>query len=381
MGEIKEITIVVFLLDSEKQPIAGATVRGFDGDEECAYGSSTGSVTEPVRLQLSSEYEGVDIDLLAEAKGFDAQRATVSTSVGTFTFNLNRASASSVPHPSPIATKKEDQAAMKQVDLQSLGKIAGLSGIALGVFALVFSGVLETRFLPQFGLTQEQAYRVIVAVLIFTFGAAIIGLIAHLIGKHTNQDRPAPMGALVLLSVLMIVVLGASVAVFAGIGSSAPDSKSPAVDNGKGKEPAPTPPAIGSQNSKSPVVPPVNTPVRKTGDQYIDRVQSELARLRSVPPGPTESQILSALAPLLNGRRFRVMQRRTRDSCYGQLLQHDSSSKKISKQSNPDRTCVIRSGTTQMFFKKCKTISPDFLAQDSRRRNTCSVMEETRRRL
>jgi hypothetical protein len=33
--------------------------------------------------------------------------------------------------------------------LSSLGKIAGIGGIALGVFLLIFQGVLQKTFLPQ----------------------------------------------------------------------------------------------------------------------------------------------------------------------------------------------------------------------------------------
>jgi hypothetical protein len=45
--------------------------------------------------------------------------------------------------------------------LGSLGKVAGLGGVALGVFLLIFRGVLEKQFLPQAGLTAEQAFAVL----------------------------------------------------------------------------------------------------------------------------------------------------------------------------------------------------------------------------
>jgi hypothetical protein len=100
---------------------------------------------------------------------------------------------------------------MESKILSSVGKIAGVGGIALGVFLLIFRGVLEKQFLPQAGLQSEQAFAVILSLMILTFGIAGIGLIAWLIGRTAGPKIPASMTALGLLAGLIVVVLVASV--------------------------------------------------------------------------------------------------------------------------------------------------------------------------
>lgn len=100
---------------------------------------------------------------------------------------------------------------MESKILTSLGRIAGVGGVALGVFLLIFRGVLEKQFLPQAGLQSDQAFAVILSLMIFTFGIAGIGLIAWLIGRTAGPKVPASMTALSLLAGLIVVVLVASV--------------------------------------------------------------------------------------------------------------------------------------------------------------------------
>jgi hypothetical protein len=108
--------------------------------------------------------------------------------------------------------------------LGSVGKVAGLGGIALGVFLLIFRGVLEKQFLPQAGLDSAQAFSVILTLMILTFGIAGIGMIAWLIGRTAGPSRPASSAALSMLAALIVVVVGAAVY----IGSQAkPSTASP----------------------------------------------------------------------------------------------------------------------------------------------------------
>jgi uncharacterized membrane protein (DUF485 family) len=95
--------------------------------------------------------------------------------------------------------------------LSSLGKAAGLGGIALGVFLLLFQGVLRTQFLPQAGLGSAQAFAVILSLMILTFGVAGIGVIAWLISRTIGSKTPVPGPAMSILAALIALVLGAAV--------------------------------------------------------------------------------------------------------------------------------------------------------------------------
>jgi hypothetical protein len=95
--------------------------------------------------------------------------------------------------------------------LSSLGKVAGLGGIALGVFLLLFQGVLEKQFLPEAGLGSSQAFTIILALMILTFGIAGIGIIAWLISRAISPEAPIPGPALGILGGLIIAVLCAVV--------------------------------------------------------------------------------------------------------------------------------------------------------------------------
>jgi hypothetical protein len=103
--------------------------------------------------------------------------------------------------------------------LSSFGKIAGLAGIALGVFLLVFRGVLEKQFLPQAGLASAEAFAVILSLMILTFGIAGIGLIASLISRTVGPKAPVSGPAMSILAALIALVLGA--AVYVGVQAKA----------------------------------------------------------------------------------------------------------------------------------------------------------------
>ena len=84
--------------------------------------------------------------------------------------------------------------------LSALGKVAGIGGIALGVFLLLFRGVLEKELLPKSGLDPKQGYAIILSLMIFTFGIAGIGVIAWLIGRATSPKAPISASALGVLA-------------------------------------------------------------------------------------------------------------------------------------------------------------------------------------
>ncbi len=99
---------------------------------------------------------------------------------------------------------------MESKILTSLGRITGLGGIALGVFLLIFQGVLQKQFLPQAGLESAQAFSVILSLMILTFGIAGTGIIAWLIGRTVGPKAPVPVPAMSILAVLIALVLVAA---------------------------------------------------------------------------------------------------------------------------------------------------------------------------
>ncbi len=60
--------------------------------------------------------------------------------------------------------------------LQAVGKVAGIGGIALGVFLLLFRDVIRKNIFPT--LSDEHAYGLIKQFMYLTFGIAVIGIAA-----------------------------------------------------------------------------------------------------------------------------------------------------------------------------------------------------------
>src|SRR5712691_11562162 len=100
---------------------------------------------------------------------------------------------------------------MESKILSSLGKVAGLGGIALGVFLLIFQGVLQKQFLPQAGLGSAQAFAVILALMILTFGIAGIGVLAWLVSRTIRPKAPVPVAAIGTLAGLIALLVSAAV--------------------------------------------------------------------------------------------------------------------------------------------------------------------------
>lgn len=59
--------------------------------------------------------------------------------------------------------------------LLTVGQVAGIGGVALGVLLLVFRDVVRRNIFPR--LAQNQAYRVITLVVILTFAISALGLV------------------------------------------------------------------------------------------------------------------------------------------------------------------------------------------------------------
>jgi hypothetical protein len=95
----------------------------------------------------------------------------------------------------------------------SLGKIAGIGGLALGVFLLIFQGVLKQNLLFSAGLSQDGAFYIIAALLLLTFGIAGIGIVAWLISRG-NPDESVHPGSILLLVLLIILLFGGTIYLF-----------------------------------------------------------------------------------------------------------------------------------------------------------------------
>lgn len=59
--------------------------------------------------------------------------------------------------------------------LKMLGQIAGIGGIALGVFLLLFRDVIRKRIFPK--LTQKQGYYIILIFMVLSWSVAIAGVL------------------------------------------------------------------------------------------------------------------------------------------------------------------------------------------------------------
>jgi hypothetical protein len=277
MGELKEQQINVFVNDEDGSPIGGATVRMFDNDdeekEEIGKAIMPATRNVPARFTLlPDQYKSVI--LLAEVVGMEPQRAIVGADVGNYTFTFAKHTASKAP-PTKEKTSVETRL------LTSLGKIAGLAGVALGIFLLLFEGVLKKDFLPKAGLTSGQAYHVILALMILTFGIAAIGVLAWLMGQGKAPDTPVPPVALVVFAFLTVAVLGTAATVGAEGGTNRSTEQPP------------------SEVGKPPVV-----AKSQTGDYVIDSVRDELTKMRTERADVSEAKILEVLTPLFTRAEF-----------------------------------------------------------------------------
>jgi hypothetical protein len=99
---------------------------------------------------------------------------------------------------------------MESKVLGAVGKVAGIGGLALGVFLLIFQGLLKQNLLFQAGLSQQQAFYTIAALMILTFGIAGIGIFSWLISAR-NPDQPMPHSSIIALIILFLLVIGAAV--------------------------------------------------------------------------------------------------------------------------------------------------------------------------
>jgi ABC-type multidrug transport system fused ATPase/permease subunit len=74
--------------------------------------------------------------------------------------------------------------------LGTAGKIAGIGGIALAVFLLLFREVIRKQIFPQ--LTKPHAYQLIRQFMYLTFVVAVLGIVAWFFGKRSAESSERP---------------------------------------------------------------------------------------------------------------------------------------------------------------------------------------------
>lgn len=73
--------------------------------------------------------------------------------------------------------------------LTTLAQVAGVGGVALGVFLLIFRDIIRKKIFPQ--LTKQQAFRLLVLMLVLTWSVAIVGIVAWI--WVSNGEPPNPV--------------------------------------------------------------------------------------------------------------------------------------------------------------------------------------------
>ena len=84
---------------------------------------------------------------------------------------------------------------MEDEVLKTVGQIAGIGGLALGVFLLLFRDIVRKSIFPQ--LTKQDAYRLLRLISVLVFLVAIAGLGAWAWGaRESGGDRISGPGVI-----------------------------------------------------------------------------------------------------------------------------------------------------------------------------------------
>jgi len=70
--------------------------------------------------------------------------------------------------------------------LKTVGQLAGIGGIALGVFLLLFRDIVRKQIFPQ--LTRQQAFRLLRLIALFVWSVAVLGIGAW-VWTEVRQDK------------------------------------------------------------------------------------------------------------------------------------------------------------------------------------------------
>jgi hypothetical protein len=76
---------------------------------------------------------------------------------------------------------------METTLLKTLGQIAGIGGLSLGLILIIFREVLKKNIYPT--LNRIQAYRILRLIILLVWSIAIIGILAWLITSPENSSQ------------------------------------------------------------------------------------------------------------------------------------------------------------------------------------------------
>lgn len=75
--------------------------------------------------------------------------------------------------------------------LKTVGQVAGIGGVALGVFLILFREVIRKQIFPS--LTKAQAYRLLSLVVILVWSVALAGIGAWVYTSVAADPQPATL--------------------------------------------------------------------------------------------------------------------------------------------------------------------------------------------
>ncbi|WP_106791158.1 hypothetical protein [Aquimarina sp. Aq78] len=74
---------------------------------------------------------------------------------------------------------------------KTISAVAGIGGVSLGVLLIIFKEVIRKKIFPK--LDRSQSYRIIRAIIFYTFITAIIGLVSYVVIELNRTNRPEPI--------------------------------------------------------------------------------------------------------------------------------------------------------------------------------------------
>jgi hypothetical protein len=92
----------------------------------------------------------------------------------------------------------------------TLGRIAGLAGVAIGVLFLLYSGLIQYLLRKTADLDPPEAYAAFHSLTILIFGISAIGIVTWLLSRSLAPKTPIPPSSILALSFLVVFVLGTS---------------------------------------------------------------------------------------------------------------------------------------------------------------------------
>ena len=71
--------------------------------------------------------------------------------------------------------------------LKTVGQIAGIGGLSLGLALLLFREIIRKNIFPR--LSKNDAYRLLRLIGTFVFILALVGLVFWFLGERSNSDQ------------------------------------------------------------------------------------------------------------------------------------------------------------------------------------------------